>query len=215
MAERPRALIFDMDGVLADTEPVFYRATVDAIAPHVMTEETYTRFVGTGGFDEFLTEAYGLPPDFLTSRILPTYHDRLARGLDALDGALALIEAAGARGLHLAVASMSSHASIERTLRAAGLRDHFPLVVSASDVARGKPAPDIYLHTARVLGVSPEACIAIEDSPHGIVAAATAGMRVVQSRQATFIPPPHPSAHAVIEGLHAFDLAWLDGEAMG
>jgi len=179
-----------------------------------MTEETYARFIGTGGFEEFLTETYGLPPDFLAARILPAYHDRLARGLDALDGAGALIEAARTRGLRLAVASMSGHASIERTLRAAGLRHHFPLVVSASDVARGKPAPDIYLHAARLLDIPPGACIAVEDSVHGILAAAAAGMRVVQSRQATFVPPPHPSAHTVIETLEAFDHGWFDGERM-
>lgn len=210
-----RALIFDMDGVLADTEPLFYIATRDAMAPHPFTEAEYERFIGTHGLDEWLTATYGFAPDFLRTRIMPAYHDALARGLPALPGAAALLEAARARDIALAVASTSSHDSIERTLRAAGLRDYFPLVVSASDVARGKPAPDIYLHTAHLLGVPPDACIAVEDSVHGIVAAATAGMRVIQSRQATFVPPPHPSAHAVIQTLEAFNHAWLDGNDLG
>lgn len=210
-----RALICDMDGVLADTEPLFYAATRDAIAPHPFTEAEYARFIGTHGLGEWLTAVYGFAPDFLHTRVMPVYYDAIARGLPALPGAAALLEAAHARGLAIAVASTSSHDSIERTLRAAGLRDYFPLVVSASDVARGKPAPDIYLHTARLLNVPPEFCIAIEDSVHGIVSASTAGMRVVQSRQATFVPPPHPSAHAVIETLKAFRFGWLDGEALG
>lgn len=210
-----RALICDMDGVLADTEPLFYAATRDAMAPRPFTEEEYGRFIGTHGLGEWLAATYGFAPDFLHIRVLPAYYNAIARGLPALAGAAALLEAAHARGLAVAVASTSSHASIDLTLRAAGLRHHFPLVVSASDVARGKPAPDIYLHTARLLGVPPEACIAIEDSVHGIIAASTAGMRVVQSRQATFVPPPHPSAHAVIATLEAFDHAWLDGEEVG
>ena len=210
-----RALIFDMDGVLADTEPIFYAATRDSIAPHPFTEAEYEQFIGTHGLEAWLTATYGFAPDFLRTRIMPVYYDAIARGLPALPGAAALIEAARARNLAVAVASTSSHDSIERTLRAAGLRGYFPLVVSASDVARGKPAPDIYLHTARLLGVAPEACIAIEDSVHGIVAASTAGMRVVQSRQATFVPPPHPSAHVVIETLEAFKHSWLDGGALG
>lgn len=210
-----RALICDMDGVLADTEPLFYVATRDAIAPHPLSEEEYARFIGTHGLDGWLTATYGLPPDFLDVRVMPAYYEAIARGLPALAGATALLDAARARGLAVAVASTSSHDSIDRTLRAAGLRDYFPLVVSASDVERGKPAPDIYLHTARLLDVPPEACLVIEDSVHGIIAASTAGMWVVQSRQATFVPPPHPSAHAVIESLEAFRHAWLDGEALG
>ena len=210
-----RALICDMDGVLADTEPLFYAATRDAIAPHPFTETDYEQFIGTRGLEEWLSETFGFEPDFLHTRIMPVYHDAIARGLPAMAGAAALLEAAHARGLAVALASASSHASIELTLRAAGLRHHFPLVVSASDVARGKPAPDIYLHTARLLGVPPEACIAIEDSVHGIVSASSAGMRVVQSRQATFVPPPHPSAHAVIETLEGFKHGWLDGGEMG
>lgn len=209
-----RALIFDMDGVLADTEPLFYQATVAAIAPHPMTREDYERFIGTDGLEEWLAETYGLPLDLIDTHIIPAYFETLGNGLPAFAGAEAVIEAAKARGLALAVASMSGHRSIELTLTSAGLRHHFPLVVSASDVTRGKPFPDIYLHTARVLGVPPETCLVIEDSVHGIEAAVAAGMRVIQSRQATFVPLPHPSAHVVIESLEAFNLAWLDGEAL-
>ena len=209
-----RALIFDMDGVLIDTEPLFFQATVEAIAPHPMTQKDYERFIGTDGLEEWLAETYGLPLDLIDTHIIPAYFETLDNGLPAFAGAEAVIEAAKARGLALAVASMSGHRSIELTLTSAGLRHYFPLVVSASDVGRGKPFPNIYLHTARVLGVPPETCLVIEDSVHGIEAAVAAGMRVIQSRQATFVPPPHPSAHAVIESLEAFNLAWLDGEAL-
>ncbi|MSQ29278.1 MAG: HAD family phosphatase [Dehalococcoidia bacterium] len=210
-----RALICDMDGVLADTEPLFYLATCDALAPRVLTEDEYALFIGTRGLDEWLSATYDLPSDFLEVPVAPAYYEAITRGLPAFAGAVALLETAHARGLAVAVASTSSHTSIDLTLGAAGLRDYFPLVVSASDVAHGKPAPDIYLYTARLLGVPPESCIAIEDSLHGIVSASAAGMRVVQSRQAAFVTPPHPSAHAVIKTLEAFKRGWLDGEALG
>ncbi|MSP23255.1 MAG: HAD family phosphatase [Dehalococcoidia bacterium] len=210
-----RALIFDMDGVLADTEPIFFQATVAAITPHSMTLEDYERFIGTDGLEDWLAETYGLPLDLIDTHIILAYFETLGRGLPAFPGAVEVIEAASARGLAIAVASMSGHRAIELTLTATGLRHYFPLVVSASDVGRGKPAPDIYLHTARVLGVLPDHCLVIEDSVHGIEAALAAGMRVVQSRQATFVPPPHANAHAVIESLEGFNHAWLDGEALG
>lgn len=210
-----RALIFDMDGVLADTEPIFFQATVAAITPHPMTREDYERFIGTDGLEEWLAETYGLPLDLIDTQIIPAYFEAIGQSLPAFPGAVEVIEAALARGLKIAVASMSGHRSIELTLTAAGLRHYFPLVVSSSDVGRGKPAPDIYLHTSRVLGVAPEHCLVIEDSVHGIEAALAAGMRVVQSRQATFVPPPQPNAHAVIESLEAFKHAWLDGDVLG
>ena len=186
-----------------------------AITPHSMTLEDYERFIGTDGLEDWLAETYGLPLDLIDTHIIPAYFETLGQGLPAFPGAVEVIEAASARGLAIAVASMSGHRVIELTLTATGLRHYFPLVVSASDVGRGKPTPDIYLHTARVLGVLPDHCLVIEDSVHGIEAALAAGMRGVQSRQATFVPPPHTDVHAVIESLEWFNHAWLDGEALG
>ena len=128
----------------------------------------------------------------------------------AIDGASDLLASLVARGLPLGVASQSSHALIEASLRAAKLAHHFGVVVSVQDVGNvGKPAPDVYLHAASRLGVPPAACLAIEDSVVGVRSALAAGMRVVQSRGTSFPAPPQPGVHAVIESLRDFDLRWL------
>ena len=96
----------------------------------------------------------------------------------------------------LAIASSSNPELIEVVLRAAGLRELFPVAVSSEEVARGKPAPDVYLEAARRLGVEPARCVAVEDSHNGIRSAKAAGMRVVA------VPNPHfpPDDEALAAG---------------
>jgi HAD superfamily hydrolase (TIGR01509 family) len=126
-----------------------------------------------------------------------------------MPGATALIEAVLGRGLKSAVVTMTQPDWTEATLRAAGLREYFEVVVTAHDVAHGKPAPDLYLHAAEQLVVDPRRCMAVEDSVHGIASAHAAGMRVVQLRQATFVPEPQAVAEVVLGSLGEFDLEWL------
>lgn len=135
--------------------------------------------------------------------------------LDPMPGAVALIEEITSRGLATAVVTMTQPDWTAATLRTSGLAALFEVVITVADVEHGKPAPDLYLHAARELGVEPRACLAIEDSVHGIDAAFAAGMHVVQLRQATFVPEPQPEAHAVLDSLEHFDLSWLDGAAPG
>lgn len=206
------AVIFDLDGVLVDTEPAHLAVTRALIAPAALRVEEYERFIGRGGFKEWLEATYGIARAEIDARSRDLFNAELERNPPTpLPGAVELIEAIAARGLGLAVASQSSREWVEVTLRAAGLSSHFPLVVSAETAGRDKPAPDVYLLAARLLEVAPRACIAIEDSVSGIASARAAGMWVVQSRQASFVPPPQPEAHAVIASLQEFDLAWLDG----
>lgn len=114
----------------------------------------------------------------------------------------------------MAVASMSKTSWVEATLEAIGLAEIFPLIVTVEDIQRPKPDPEIYLQTASLLGVLPEACLVIEDSVHGVAAAAAAGMCVVQVRSATIPSDPQPGAHAVIDSFREFDLAWLEGQPL-
>jgi HAD superfamily hydrolase (TIGR01509 family) len=205
------ALIFDLDGVLADTEVVHLAAARALVAPAELPMSEYERFIGTSGFSEWISATYGLTRDEIRVDYDRLFHEHLAtHGLSAMAGAAQLFDAVEERGLPLAVASQSSRRWVEATLDAIGLLDRVPLIVTSAEVPRGKPAPDIYLSVAEQLSVAPASAIAIEDSAHGVAAAAAAGMIVVQSTQASITPPPQPGAHALIESLEDFDFGWFD-----
>jgi HAD superfamily hydrolase (TIGR01509 family) len=205
------AVISDLDGTLVDSERVYLAATRAVIAPALIEDAIYEAWIGRGGFSEWIETTYGVARDGFRARVL----EEFARALEldsapAIDGAHDLLASLTARGLPLAVASQSSHALIEASLRATKLAHHFSVVVSVQDVANvGKPAPDVYLHAASRLGVPAAACLAIEDSVVGVRSALAAGMRVVQSRGTSFPAPPQPGVHAVIESLREFDPRWL------
>ena len=209
------AVIFDLDGVLVDTEPVHLAATRALIAPAEISNEQYERFIGRGGFKEWIESTYGIARAEIDARSSELFYAEIERAsLAPLPGAVELIEAIGARGLGRAVASQSSRAWVQATLRSAALDDRIPLIVTTEEVGADKPAPDVYLRAAERLDVAPGQCIAIEDSVHGVASASAAGMRVVQSTQASFSPPRQPGAHAVIASLRDFAPGWLDGEPL-
>lgn len=209
------AVIFDLDGVLADTEIVWFEAIRAMLAPAPFTWEQNEHLVGSSS--EFTTEwirtTYGRrePPDVL-ARMISEAVNELIESIDlaAMAGAADLIEGLRWRGLPVAVASQSSPRWVERTLTRIGLLPAFEFFVTASEVARPKPAPDIYLHAAERIRVPPERCLAIEDSAHGVEAAHAAGFTAVQVRHGVAPAPPQQRAHAIIEGLHAFDFGWLE-----
>ena len=209
------AVVFDLDGVLVDTEPVHLAVTRALVAPAELPLAQYERFIGRGGFSEWLVTTYGIDREGLDARHDALFFAALEREpLRPLAGAEDLLEAVEERGLGVAVASQSAPAWVEATLRSAGLVDRFCHVLTAADVGRDKPAPDIYLHAASLLGAPAPSCVAIEDSVHGVAAASAAGMRVVQTTQASFAPPRQPGAHALIASLGDFDRRWLDGAAL-
>jgi len=212
------AVIFDLDGVLADTEHVHLEASRRVIAPAELALDEYFQFVGGGWihYAEWIEHTYGIPRDDFDARYTQVFVETLRFGpTPTMAGADAVVRAVVRRNLQVAVASMSKREWVEPTLDAIGLRDLFPLVVTLDDIERPKPDPEIYLHAASLLGVAPEACIAVEDSVHGVASAASAGMRVVQIRQATIPSDPQPGADVVIESFREFDLGWLEGRPLG
>jgi HAD superfamily hydrolase (TIGR01509 family) len=178
---RPAAVIFDMDGVLADTEPI----QEDALAAFLdsrgrsLRSPDYTETIGLD-YRTFWAEMiarYELSESVAecVAAYEPILLGRLV-GLPAAPGATELVRALEALHVPLAVASSSFLPVVEATLGAIGLRDAFGVVVSGEQVRHGKPAPEIYLLAAERLGVDPSVCVAIEDSANGVRAARAAGM---------------------------------------
>ena len=210
------AVVFDMDGVIADSEPVYYDAINVVLAPigKRMTPELQRAVMGHGVAEtwDVLQRELGLggPLDALVQ----AYDRELCRQLalvdETLPGVRELIAALRERRLPVALASSSWPGWIDALLAGTRLAGAFDALVSAKEVAHGKPAPDIYLLAAERLGVAPERCVAIEDTPTGIAAAKAAGMLAIQVRAASTAFPPLPAADLVLPTLRDFDLALFE-----
>ncbi|MBC7311130.1 MAG: HAD family hydrolase [Rhizobium sp.] len=181
-----RLVIFDCDGVLVDSEPIALAVLADFLGQAgvaIDEEGVARRFLGRSlaSVRETVRDEFGLEIDeaFL-SRMRDVLYARFRAELRPIDGIPAVIAGFAAAGIDWCVASSSQKERVELCLRATGLIDHFaPHIFSATMVARGKPAPDLFLHAAQAMGYSPEQCLVIEDSPSGIEAARAAGMRVI------------------------------------
>ena len=182
MGRRFDAVLFDMDGVLVDSEPLHDDAVRALLAAHGLrdVDAILREFVGTRDIDMFraLCVRHGLgdDPQALTDRRTAMTIARLERGVPVMPGVPEVPTWLAGAGYALAVASSSTLDIIEVTLRVAGVRPLFPVVVSGAGVPRGKPAPDVFLAAAERLGVAPERCVVVEDSRHGLLAAKAAGM---------------------------------------
>jgi HAD superfamily hydrolase (TIGR01509 family) len=181
-----RAVVFDMDGVISDTERLHVESEAVLLSRYGLEADAVLgdgRYVGVPD-RQFFSEVFathGVTAD--VDAAIAEKWALMARCPDAaivpIPGALELIAALRRRGVSLALASSSPRRFIERVLRCLGLAQAFDVVVSADDVTRGKPAPDIFLAVAERLGVPPSACVVIEDSGNGMLAARRAGMTVV------------------------------------
>jgi beta-phosphoglucomutase-like phosphatase (HAD superfamily) len=175
------ALIFDCDGTLVDTAPAHLAALRVGLAAHglEMTDGFYYPRAGLTPralFDDFEREVVGGPVD--RKAVLGHYAVAFQEGLHLLQEVAVVAEVARAwRGrVPMAVGSNGQRANVEATLRVTGLLPLFDFVVVASDVAAGKPAPDVFLEAARRMGVRPERCVVFEDTDEGLEAAHAAGM---------------------------------------
>jgi len=180
-----QAVIFDMDGVIVDSEPRHERAfhaVVDEIGFSGRHSLRFADYVGRT--DRVLWEDFvraHQPPQSL-EELLAMKRRKVVEILRAeqplFDGLLPLVQALAAR-VPLALASGSERPIVDEVLSLGGLRRFFKVTVSGSDIVNGKPEPDIFLTTARLLGLEPGACVVIEDSRPGVAAALAAGMRVI------------------------------------
>ena len=210
------AVVFDMDGVIADSEPVYYDAINVVLAPigKRMTPELQRAVMGHGVAETWDVLQRELGLDGPLDALVQAYDRELCRQLalvdETLPGVRELIAALRERRLPVALASSSWPGWIDALLVGTRLAGAFDALVSAKEVAHGKPAPDIYLLAAERLGVAPERCVAIEDTPTGIAAAKAAGMLAIQVRAASTAFPPLPAADLVLPPLRDFDLSLFD-----
>jgi HAD superfamily hydrolase (TIGR01509 family) len=180
-----QAIIFDMDGVLVDSEPVHFEATRLLMQDHgiVYTSADEERFFGCTDREMFreLRARHGLRAhehDLAEAWIERVVH-LLPQRLVPMPGVPGVLERLRASGFRLALASSSSPAIIRTTIEGLGLADAFEATVSGRDVPKGKPEPDIFLETARRLGVPAPACLVVEDSQNGLRASIAADMPCV------------------------------------
>jgi beta-phosphoglucomutase len=197
-----RAVIFDMDGVLTDSEPLINRAAIEMFRERGLEVQPgdFIPFVGAGEnrYIGGVAEAYGFPLDLPAAkkRTYDIYLSLVPEHLHAFDGACELVRKCREAGLQAAVASSADPVKIEANLLSIGLPpQEWDAVVTAFDVTRRKPFPDIFLTAATRLGLAPESCTVVEDAVNGVEAAKAAGMRCVAVAQ-TF-----PAFHLTVADL--------------
>ncbi|GGL79762.1 HAD family hydrolase [Wenxinia marina] len=183
-----RALLFDLDGTMLDTDPIHEAVFRDLLAPRGIAVDRAFYMEAIHGrlnvdfFAEYLPDEPD--PQGLSERKEAEFRDRLPRPYPAAPGAARLIREAAARGTPMAVVTNAMRLNAEAMLEAIGLADAFATIVVGEECARAKPHPAPYLAACDALRVAPGDAVAFEDSPSGLASAAAAGCRVVGVRSA-------------------------------
>jgi HAD superfamily hydrolase (TIGR01509 family) len=191
------AVVFDLDGVLVDSEPVWEQVRRQVVAEHGghWAPDAQRRLMGmsTGEWARYLGDdlGVGLPPEQVAALVIERMAARYTEHLPLMPGAVEAVRRLAARW-PLGLASSSPPSLIETVLDAASLRSSFRTTMSTEQVSRGKPAPDIYLAVAGQLGRQPRRCAAVEDSTNGLRSAAAAGLHVIAIPHPRY--PPDPAA---------------------
>lgn len=180
------SVLFDMDGVLLDSQPMHYDADIVTLKHYgvEISASDVEKYAGTTNLDRYIKykEEYSIDAD--VDEMVAFREECIMRfvkeySLEPIDGVVELLKSVKDTGLKTAVASSSSYDYIYAVLDRFNIRSYFDAVVSGEDMENGKPAPDIFLETARVLNSSPKECVVVEDSHNGVLAGVRAGMKVV------------------------------------
>ena len=207
------AIIFDMDGLLVDSEPVWDKArrSMAAEAGKEWNERDHKAVMGvsTQEWVSYMIQRLELTisPDEVQEEIVHRMLEMYRERVPYLPGAIDAVNLASGH-YPTALASGSHPNLIKAVVNDAPMQGKFQVVVSADDVGAGKPAPDVYLQTARRLGVPPQQCLCLEDSGNGILAGLHAGMKVVAVPDPRFAPTQDilGQAHLVLNSLEVFSL---------
>jgi len=181
-----RAVIFDMDGILIDSENLWQQGECDLFAEFgiELTDRMLARTRGlrTAEMVHYWTGQFGIDPE-LHGSIMHRYDTRMVElmksSVPLMKGAREAVRFFRDRGLPVALASCSAEDHIDAAMNRYGMMKDFDVVVSAADGMPGKPHPEVYLRTAEKLGIPPEFCLAIEDTFYGVISARAARMKVV------------------------------------
>lgn len=202
-----RAVVFDFDGTLLDTETTEFRRWQNLYRQHgrELALEDWQTGIGTwGGFDPWS----GLPEHIQADRenVHAELHHHIITAIQEQDlrpGVRAVLAEIRAAGLRLALASSSDRAWITRWLTQHGLLDSFEVLATRDDVARVKPDPELYLLAAQRLGLRPQQCLAVEDSLNGATAAVAAGMHIVVVPNEVTVTQPFPPGWGRVDDAYA------------
>jgi HAD superfamily hydrolase (TIGR01509 family) len=196
----PDAVVFDLDGVLLDSEQLWNVAKREVVrefggrwsadAPEVMLG------MSSPEWSAYMRDDLGVPltAEAINDRVVDRMNAGYERGLPLLPGAAAAVASLAERW-PLGLASSANREIIDKFLELSGFGESFRVSISSEQVHRGKPSPDVYLEVVRLLGAAPGRCVAIEDSGNGIRAAAAAGLAVIAVPNPHY--PPEPDALAL------------------
>jgi HAD superfamily hydrolase (TIGR01509 family) len=212
------AVVFDLDGVLLQSEEVWDAVRQRYVREHGgrYDEEVQRAMMGMSApeWSRYLSDEAGVQedPEHINRDVVERMLEAYRSELPLLPGAVEAVRRTG-EAFPLGLASSSNRAIFEEVLRLAGIEECFRATVSSEEVARGKPAPDVYLEAAERLGVPPERCAAVEDSHAGIRSAKSAGMRVVAIPNAGYPPDDEALrlADAVVGSLDELSVDVLRG----
>lgn len=206
-----QAIIFDMDGLLVDTEPVWEEAETATLSAYnvVVEPAVRSRLIGLRN-DEFLgsiREIYNIKASLQTlhDEVLERMMDLIPRKAKPMPGVSEILTYVAELDLPTAIASSSPKVVIEAVVTTHGWEEFLPVRCSAEHLPKGKPAPDVYLEAAKALNISPTVCLALEDSPNGARAAIAAGMTcfAVPDRSHTHLEAFQGVTDHVFDSLHA------------
>ena len=212
---RDQAVIFDMDGVVIDSEPIYAKALNNVLRKEGVAATVDDQQAVVGSSLEFtwryMIERFNLAGD--VEKWITVYEAEVAKLLSAnasaSDGLHWLLESLEQSGIRIGLATGSKTKWAEIILNQLGVVDAFEAIATADMVEATKPAPDLYLLCARKIGVSPEHCLAIEDTPRGIASAKAAGMTAVALHTDSTAGMDFSAADHAIDRLTEFDFGWL------
>lgn len=209
-----RSAIFDMDGLLIDSEPLWYEAAVEVFDPLGidLTPELYASSIGlrTKEFVDNWFSRYNidksLAPDAV-SRINDVVVEKIRIKGEAMPGVLRVLEQIRSNGLKIGLATSSPTRLIDVVVDKLGIREYFSVFSSAENLIHGKPHPQVYIDCALALGVEPVTCVCFEDSFHGMIAAKAARMKCVVVPMPAFRNEPRfQAADLLLHSLEDFDI---------